>query len=236
MPGTVLESALGIFGTVIRYRDPQNFPETFFSNLLSEAMPKQRKGETSWQRVTYLVEALIDYSLNDTNRISNLHVSWKDNTTDLQVKGTLEALRHLLKDRGSFKPTETTSDLQVRKYIGEVLTDYFGKKLKILKDNRPETARRGCSDWNFTLKLSSRDKKENLQKLAKEWRVNGEPGISSHINSGQNTDGKSENDDVPTDAPPDKAIRVAFSQLPDSIPVWKGRDELVENLTAKLDR
>jgi tetratricopeptide (TPR) repeat protein len=27
---------------------------------------------------------------------------------------------------------------------------------------------------------------------------------------------------------------VAFSQLPDSIPVWKGRDELVENLTAKL--
>ncbi|MBD0341526.1 MAG: hypothetical protein ICV61_11735, partial [Microcoleus sp. Co-bin12] len=27
---------------------------------------------------------------------------------------------------------------------------------------------------------------------------------------------------------------MAFSQLPDSIPVWKGRDELVENLTAKL--
>ncbi|MEG4090876.1 tetratricopeptide repeat protein [Microcoleus sp. Pol12B4] len=234
MAGTVLESALGIFGTVIRYRDSRNFPETFFSNLLSEAMPNQGKGEKSRQRVIDLVEALLDYALDNTSRITHLQVSWKNKSTDLTVSATLEALRHLLKDKGSFKPTETTSDLQVRKYIGEVLTDYLGKKLKILKDNRPETARRGCSDWNFTLKLWSRDKTENLQKLAEVWGVNGEPGISSQINSGQNTDGKSENDDVPADAPPDKAIRVAFSQLPDSIPVWKGRDELVENLTAKL--
>src|SRR4028119_1308858 len=172
MAGTVLESPLGIFGTVIRYRESRNFPETFFSNLLSEAMPKQGKGEKSRQRVIDLVEALVDYESDKTNRISNLSVDWKVNTTDLRVKATLEALRHLLKDKGSFKPTEKTSDLQVRKYIGEVLTDYLGKKLKILKDNRPETARRGCSDWNFTLKLSSRDKKENLQKLAKEWPVN----------------------------------------------------------------
>jgi len=234
MAGTVLESALGIFGTVIRYRDSRNFPETFFSNLLSEAMPNQGKGEKSRQRVIDLVEALLNYALNDTNRISYLRADWKGDTTELTVTATLEALRHLLKDRGSFKPNKTTSDSQVRKYIGEVLTDYLGKKLKILKDNRPETARRGCSDWNFNLKLWSRDKKENLQKLAEVWGVNGEPGISSQINSGQNTDGKSENDDVPADAPPHKAIRVAFSQLPDSIPVWKGRDELVENLTAKL--
>ncbi|MEG4057680.1 MULTISPECIES: tetratricopeptide repeat protein [unclassified Microcoleus] len=233
MAGTVLESALGIFGTVIRYRDSRNFPETFFSHLLSEAMPNQGKGEKSRQRVIDLVEALLNYALNDTNRISYLRADWKGDTTELTVTATLEALRHLLKDRGSFKPNKTTSDLQVRKYIGEVLTDYLEKKLKILKDNRPQTARRGCSDWNFTLKLWSRDKTENLQKLAEVWGVNGEPGISSQINSGPNTDGKSENDDVPADAPPDKP-RVAFSQLPDSIPVWKGRDELVENLTAKL--
>jgi len=233
MAGTVLESGLGIFGTVIRYRDSRNFPETFFSNLLSEAMPKQGPGEKSWQRVSYLVEALIDYALNDTNRISNLRVSWKDNAKDLQVTGTLEALRYLLKDRGGFKPNKTTSNRQVRNYIGEVLRDYLGKKLEILDDHRPEP-RQGCGRLNFTLRLWSRDKTENLQKLAEVWPVNGKPGISSQINSGQNTDGKSENDDVPADAPPDKAIRVAFSQLPDSIPVWKGRDELVENLTAKL--
>src|SRR4028118_1722126 len=121
-------------------------------------MLKQGKDAKSRQRVSYLVEALIDYALNDTNRISNLHVSWEDNTTDLQVEATLEALRHLLKDRGGFKPNANTSKDQVKKYIGEVLRDYLGKKLKILDDHRPETARRGCSDWNFTLKLWSRDK------------------------------------------------------------------------------
>ncbi|MEG4070755.1 tetratricopeptide repeat protein [Microcoleus sp. Pol11C2] len=227
-----IKLVLGIFGTVIRYRESRNFPETFFSNLLSEAMPNQGKGEKSRQRVIDLVEALLNYGLNDTNRISNLGVSWKDNTTDLHVKTTLEALRHLLKDKGSFKPTEKTSQKQVRNNIGEVLTDYLRDVLKILDDDR--LVKQGCSDWNFTLKLWSRDKTENLQKLAEVWGVNGEPGISSQINSGQNTDGKSENDDVPAGAPPDKTIRVAFSQLPDSIPVWKGRDELVENLTAKL--
>ena len=232
MAGTVLQSALGIFGTVIRYRDSRNFPETFFRNLLSEAMSNRGKSETSWQRVSYLVEALIDYALNDTNRISNLRVSWKDNAKDLQVTGTLEALRYLLKDRGGFKPHKTTSNRQVKNNIGEVLTYYLRDLLKILDDHRP--AKQGCRDWNFTLKLWSRDKTENLQKLAEAWGVNGEPGISSQINSGQNTDGKTENNDVPADAPPDKAIKVAFSQLPDSIPVWKGRDELVENLTAKL--
>jgi tetratricopeptide (TPR) repeat protein len=235
MAGTVLESALGIFGTVIRYRDSRNFPETFFSNLLSEAMGNQGKGEKSWQRVRHLVEALLDYKLNNRNDISYLRADWKGDTTDLQVTATLEALRHLLKDIESFKPTEKTSEAQVKKYIGEALTDYLRDVLKILEDNRPENARRGTSNWVFTLKLwSQKDKAKNLQKLAEVWGVNGEPGISSQINRGQNTDGKSENDDVPADAPPDKPIKVAFSQLPDSIPVWKGRDELVENLTAKL--
>jgi len=235
MAGTVLVSALGIFGTVIRYRESRNFPETFFSNLLSEAMPKQGKGEKSWQRVIDLVEALIDYALNDTNRISNLHAEWIGETTDLHVTAKLEALRHLLKDRGSFKPNKTTSDKQVKNYIGEVLTNYLEQKLKILEDHRPPSKRKGNPNWNFTLKLwSKEDKAKNLEELAKVWGVNGKPVISSKINSGQNTDAKSENDDVPADAPLHKAIRVAFSQLPDSIPVWKGRDELVENLTAKL--
>jgi tetratricopeptide (TPR) repeat protein len=198
-------------------------------------MPNQGKGEKSRQRVIDLVEALLDYKLNNRNDISYLRADWKGDTTELTVTATLEALRHLLKDIESFKPTEKTSEAQVKKYIGEALTDYLRDKLKILEDNRPENARRGTSNWVFTLKLwSQKDKAKNLQKLAEVWGVNGEPGISSQINSGQNTDGKSENHDVPADAPPDKAIRVAFSQLPDSIPVWKGRDELVENLTAKL--
>ena len=199
-------------------------------------MTKYGKGEKSWQRVSHLVEALLDYTLNDddtTNRISYLHAEWKGDT-ELHVTGTLEALRNLLKNResiGSFKPNKNTSDDQVRKYIGEVLTHYLEKELKIMKDNRPPSKRKGNPNWNFTLKLWSKDKTENVEELAKVW--GGAPGISIQINSRQNSEGKTEKD-MPADVPPDKVIRVAFSQMPDSVPVWKGRDTLVANLTAKL--
>ncbi|MEG4006385.1 tetratricopeptide repeat protein [Microcoleus sp. Pol11C1] len=232
MAATVLQSALGIFGTVIRYRESRNFPETFFSNLLLKAMPNQGEGEKSWQRVKDLVEALLDYALNNTNRISNLHAEWIGETTDLHVTAKLEALRHLLKDRGSFKPNKTTSDDQVKKYIGEVLNDVLEKKLKILKNHIPESARRGNPNKNFTLKLwSKEDKAKNLEELAKVW--GGAPDISIQINSRQNSEGKTESN-AAADVPPDKVIRVAFSQMPESVPVWKGRDELMANLTAKL--
>ena len=197
-------------------------------------MPKQGKGEKSWQRVSHLVEALLDYALNDTeNRISHLHAEWKGDT-ELHVTATLEALRHLLKDRGNFKPSENTSDTQVKKYIGEVLTKYLTEELKILEDHRPPSKRKGNPNWNFTLKLwSKKDKAKNLENLAKVWGE-GAPGISISINSRQNTDAKTDKDDVPADCPPDKSIRVAVSQMPESVPVWKGRDEVVAKLTAKL--
>ena len=196
-------------------------------------MPKQPKGEKSWQRVSHLVEALLDYALNNTNRISHIHAEWKGDT-ELHVTATLEALRHLLKDRGNFKPSENTSDTQVKKYIGEVLTKYLTEELKILEDHRPPSKRKGNPNWNFTLKLwSKKDKAENLQKLAEVWGE-GAPGISIQINSRQNTEGKTDKDDVPADCPPDKSIRVAVSQMPESVPVWKGRDEVVAKLTAKL--
>jgi tetratricopeptide (TPR) repeat protein len=196
-------------------------------------MTKQPKGEKSWQRVSHLVEALLDYALNNTNRISHLHAEWKGDT-ELHVTATLEALRHLLKDRGNFKPSENTSDTQVKKYIGEVLTKYLTEELKILEDHRPPSKRKGNPNWNFTLKLwSKKDKAENLQKLAEVWGE-GAPGISISINSRQNSEGKTDKDDVPADCPPDKSIRVAVSQMPESVSVWKGRDELMAKLTAKL--
>jgi hypothetical protein len=204
-------------------------------------MPKQGKGEKSRQRVIDLMEALLDYALDDTNRISHIHAEWKEETTDsrqkvktteLHVTANLEALRHLLKDKNSFKPNKTTSDTQVKKYIGEVLTNYLTKELKILEDHRPESTRKGNPNWNFTLKLWSKDKADNLQNLAKVWGEDA-PGISISINNRQNTEEKTESN-ATTDSPPDKSIRVAVSEIPQSVPVWKGRDELVANLTAKL--
>ncbi|MDQ2099281.1 MAG: tetratricopeptide repeat protein [Tychonema bourrellyi B0820] len=201
-------------------------------------MTNDGKGEKSWQRVKHLVEALLDYALNDddddtkTSRISHLHAEWKGDT-ELHVTGKMEGLRHLLKDRDSFKPNKTTSDTQVKKYIGEVLTNYLEKELKIMTDHRPPSKRKGNPNWNFTLKLWKKDNKAaNLQKLAEVW--GGTPDISIQINSRENSEGKTEKNAAPADCPPDKVIRVAVSEIPQSVPVWKGRDELVANLTAKL--
>ncbi|WP_293365683.1 tetratricopeptide repeat protein, partial [Microcoleus sp. CAWBG27] len=194
-------------------------------------MPNLGEGDKSWQRVKDLVEALLDYKLNNKNDISNLHAEWTGKTTDLYVTTTLEALRHLLKDKNAlnaFKPNKTTSDKQVRMYIGEVLNNYLDENLKILKNHIPKPKRRGNSNRIFTLNLwSQKDKAKNLEELAKVW--GGTPD-----NSRQNSEGKTEKDNVPADSPPDKSIRVAVSQMPESVPVWKGRDELVAKLTAKL--
>ncbi|WP_293360200.1 MULTISPECIES: tetratricopeptide repeat protein [unclassified Microcoleus] len=194
-------------------------------------MPNLGEGDKSWQRVKDLVEALLDYKLNNKNDISNLHAEWTGKTTDLYVTTTLEALRHLLKDKNAlnaFKPNKTTSDKQVRMYIGEVLNNYLDENLKILKNHIPKPKRRGNSNRIFTLNLwSQKDKAKNLEELAKVW--GGTPD-----NSRQNSEGKTEKDNVPADSPPDKSIRVAVSEIPQSVPVWKGRDELVAKLTAKL--
>ncbi|WP_228056643.1 tetratricopeptide repeat protein [Microcoleus sp. LEGE 07076] len=198
-------------------------------------MPNLGEGDKSWQRVKDLVEALLDYKLNNRNDITHLVAEWEDETTtNLHVTATLESLRHLLKDNNAlnaFKPNKTTSDKQVRLYIGEVLNNYLDKNLKILKNHIPESERRGNSNKNFTLKLWSKNQTENLQKLAEVW--GGAPGISISINNRQNTEEKTESN-ATTDCPPDKSIRVAVSQMPESVPVWKGRDELVAKLTAKL--
>jgi tetratricopeptide (TPR) repeat protein len=194
-------------------------------------MPNLGEGDKSWQRVKDLVEALLDYKLNNRNDITHLDPQWEDETTThLYVTATLESLRHLLKDKNAlnaFKPNKTTSDKQVRLYIGEVLNNYLDENLQILKNHIPKSERRGNPNRIFTLNLwSQKDKAKNLEELAKVW--GGTPDSSR-----QNSDGKTEID-VVADCRPDKSIRVAVSQMPDSVPVWKGRDELLANLTAKL--
>ncbi|MFB2880901.1 hypothetical protein [Floridanema aerugineum] len=99
--------------------NPETFPTLF--GKISYLCQNQGFGDKSIKRIRQLVEALLDYALNDSDRISRLHASWKDNSTHLSVTATLEALRHLLRDKDGFKPTEKTSDKQTRLYIGEVL-------------------------------------------------------------------------------------------------------------------
>ena len=73
-----------------------------------------------------MIEALIDYALNETPRINNLRVDWKHNTTDLQVKGTLEALRYLLKDKATLN--------QLRKHLKSKLETISVRHLLIISE------------------------------------------------------------------------------------------------------
>jgi len=209
-------------------------------------MTKLGKGDKSWQRVQQLLEALLDYALNDCDRISNLHVSWKDETsTELIVNATLEALRHLVKDKNGFKPTANTSDKQTKLYIGEVLTKYLGDRLKIFVDGRPKSATRGCPDWTFTLKLETRDKHENIKKLKHKWEANSKSTVTIEYNGPQNTSTPAADSEdspqvsqtaakSPQNTPTTKHPRVVGLQNIIDVPVWKGRDEILAELKAKL--
>ena len=209
-------------------------------------MTKLGKGDKSWQRVQQLLEALLDYALNDCDRISNLHAEWKDETsTELIVNATLEALRHLVKDKNGFKPTANTSDKQTKLYIGEVLTKYLGDRLKIFVDGRPKSATKGCPDWTFTLKLETRDKDENIKKLKHKWEANSKSTVTIEYNGPQNTSTPAADSEdspqvsqtaakSPQNTPATKHARVVGLQNIIDVPVWKGRDEILAELKAKL--
>jgi len=206
-------------------------------------MPKRGKGDKSWQRVRHLVEALLDYALNDDDRISKLHAKWKDETsTELKVNATLEALRYLLQDKGGFKPTANTSDELTRKYIGEALTYYLRDWLEILEDHRTDPK---SPNWTFTLKLETRDKDENIKKLKDKWEANSKLTVTIEYRSKQNTsnpaadsgDGPEFSQTAATgsqNTPATKHRRVVGLQNIIDVPVWKGRDEILADLIAKL--
>lgn len=197
-------------------------------------MPKRGKGDKSWQRVRHLVEALLDYALNDDERVSKLHAKWKDDTSELKVNATLEALRHLLQDQGGFKPTANTSDERARQYIGEALTYYLRDWLEILEDHRTDPK---SPNWTFTLKLETRDKDENIKKLKDKWDADSKSTLTIEYRSKQNTStpaADSEDSTSPQNTSATKHRRVVGLQNIIDVPVWKGRDEILADLTAKL--
>jgi hypothetical protein len=195
-------------------------------------MPKRGKGEQSWQQVKQLVETLFDYDLHERKDISHLDIYWKASTgADLKVKATMQALWHLLKDRDVFKPKNSTSDKQICNYIGEVLTIELRDFLEILEDHRDESERRGKSNWKFTLKLWSQEHKtENLENLKKLWNTKKQAaGITS--NSGQAAGTKRDSRQATGTT---RGTRVVGLQNIIDVPVWKGRDEILAELKAKL--
>ncbi|MDL5056077.1 tetratricopeptide repeat protein [Geitlerinema calcuttense] len=177
------------------------------------------------KRVKLLVEALLDYEQNQSDRISNLKVSWaKNGKPHLVVNTTLQALRYLVGDKDGFKPTPNTSEKQLKNTIGEHLNNDLGKFLEILEDHRGKETR-GSENWNFTLKLWSKDNPaENLQKLENLWQTKQSP---------QSLASSPPTETSPVIPTAKRDAILCLERLPE-VPVWVGREELVEALKAKI--
>lgn len=189
-------------------------------------MPKKMShGPIPKKRVKLLVEALLDYEQNQSDRISNLKVSWaKNGKPHLVVNTTLQALRYLVGDKDGFKPKPDTSEKQLKNTIGEHLNNDLGKFLEILEDHRGKETR-GSENWNFTLKLWSKDNPaENLQKLENLWQTKQSP---------QSLASSPTTETSPVIPAAKRDAILCLERLPE-VPVWVGREELVEALKAKI--
>jgi len=179
-------------------------------------------------RVQQLLECLLDYAndnLDETLTTVNLDARWEDGEElHLAVETTLEDLRVLI--YGKEKVAEKVKTAQ-RKEIGAFLTHYLGEFLEILCDRRVK--KRGSPRWIFSLKLWSKDKDQNLQQFQRAWRnrqpenspTAGAPSFQVEITSSPPT-------------PRSQGIQTLGLETIAEIPVWVGRDVLLEGLKAKL--
>lgn len=196
-------------------------------------MAKKAHGNTPKIRVQLLVEALLDYELNNSDRITNLSVTWdKRDKTLLIVNTTLQALRYLVRDKNEFKPRPNTSEKQLKNTIGELLSYYLRDFLGILDDNRATI--KGSEDWIFKLELWSQDKKENLQKLEELWYEKQSPQSRDSQSGLLSPVVETNQDTTPPPPPQSKGVQTVGLETIAEIPVWVGRDALLQELKTKL--
>lgn len=186
-------------------------------------MPKFSYGPEPEGRVRELLQIFLDYVdgyLDDGQAQVNLTARWEDgDCLKLAVETTLEDLRVLL--YGKEAPTNVKK--QQKSQINEALTHYLGEFLQIWEDRRVK--KRGNRKWIFGLKLWSRDKEENLQRFEEEWR-NRQPENSTRPTVSVNFQMAEKHQ------PPLKRF-IGFETIPE-VPVWVGRDELLEELKGRM--
>ncbi|MCT7969969.1 tetratricopeptide repeat protein [Laspinema sp. D1] len=191
-------------------------------------MPNFSYGPDLQTRVQQLLELLLDcanHNLDENLTSINLDARWEDGEElHLAVETTLEDLRLLI--YGNAKVLDKVKNSQ-RKEIGAFLTHYLGEFLEIWCDRRVK--KKGSPRWIFSLKLWSKDKDKNLQQFQQQWRTR-QPENSS-------TEGapsfKIEMSSSPP-PPPSKGIQTVGLETIAEIPVWVGRDALLQELKTKL--
>ncbi|MCT7958021.1 tetratricopeptide repeat protein [Laspinema palackyanum] len=184
--------------------------------------------EKTQPRVQQLLELLIDCAnddLDETLTTVNLDARWEDGEElHLAVETTLEDLRVLIYGKGKVSKKVKKNK---RKEIGASLTNYLGEFLEIWCDRRVK--KRGSPRWIFSLKLWSKDKDENLRQFQQLWRTR-QPGNSSTEGAPSVTNEISGS----PPPPPSKGIQTVGLETIAEIPVWVGRDALLQELKTKL--
>jgi tetratricopeptide (TPR) repeat protein len=191
-------------------------------------MPNFSYGPDLQTRVQQLLELLLDcanHNLDENLTSINLDARWEDGEElHLAVETTLEDLRLLI--YGKAKVSKQVKENQ-RKEIGAFLTHYFGEFLEIWCDRRVK--KKGSPRWIFSLKLWSKDKDKNLQQFQQQWR-NRQPENSSTKGA------PSFKIEMSSSPPPprSKGIQTVGLETIAEIPVWVGRDALLQDLKSKL--
>ncbi|MEG4423713.1 NACHT domain-containing protein [Microcoleus sp. D3_18_C1] len=123
-------------------------------------MVKSNSSPAGKNTAKQLLEVLIDYANGEIEECKDLkiEVSWLKDSTDLLVITEVKFLVEL-----------TTKDNKKKLFDNEIKEAFQGFKdiLDIWVERRTKT--QGAKQWKFILKLWSRDKNENLQRVEQKW-------------------------------------------------------------------
>jgi predicted DNA-binding transcriptional regulator YafY len=178
-------------------------------------MPKKvSHGDTIKDRTKRLLEAILDFDDDLLDGCENLNINcrWQDKDSKnpkLVIRTTLRELEEL-SSKGISKGK--LSKEQIREALHRMK-----KFLEILEDNREHE--KGSEHWHFTLKLWSKRKEINLEKLTQEWESRRTP--------------KSKQQSVITDVPKiDNFTQPLLSDSSEKKNVWS--DERIKTLYKAL--
>jgi tetratricopeptide (TPR) repeat protein len=203
-------------------------------------MPKNLGyGDRTKMRVRQLLQALLQCANEELEGRDRIHGTLRTyfhagDSVRLEVEATLETLRQVFDLVGSPSPEEDTPKQRERRkrQINDVLTYYLNGFLGILEDrrvgNQENASKQGLGDWNFALHLWSTDTQENLAEFDRLWSDK-----RSEILKQPRPQPTPTPTAIRSDSHPRERRAIGLELLP-TVPVWVGRDRLLDDLRDRL--
>lgn len=120
-------------------------------------------------------EKFDDYSVFEKKE-NEIGYKWEESREKCEInfEATLEKILYLLRHHTKTKDKEyyqgsqkKTENNKIKTKLGEIIKNYLGNFLGVLKDNRTST--KGSNKWNFTLTLLHKDTNQNIEHISKRW-------------------------------------------------------------------